>query len=368
MKVIMTGGGTGGHIYPAVAIADKIKKENPDAEILFVGTKHGLEKDLVPKNGYDIEFITVSGFNRKNLFKNVKTVRDLAKGNHESKLILKKFRPDVVIGTGGYVCGPIMHEAAKMGIPTYIHEQNAFPGVTNKLLEKSAQKVFIAFPAAAEHFHHKDKLIVTGNPVRKSFFKADRMQSRRELGIPEDAFVLMSFGGSQGAGRINSVMTDVISEIQEHKDIFTVFVTGKYYNKSVHEQLEERGIALAENVRLLEYIDNMDKYIAVCDLIVSRSGALTVSEITVCGRAAILVPSPNVTGNHQFYNAKAVTDAGGAVLIEDKDFTADILKEHVFALKNDRKKLAELEHGSRSAAPGDAAAAIYAVIYNEVFK
>jgi len=364
MKVIMTGGGTGGHIYPAVAIADKIKKKNPDAEILFVGTRRGLEKDLVPKNGYDIKFITVSGFNRKNLFKNVKTMRDLAKGSRESKKILEEFRPDAVIGTGGYVCGPVMRTAAKMGIPTYIHEQNAFPGVTNKLLEKSAKKVFIAFPAAAEHFHHKDKLIVTGNPVRKNFFKADQMQARKELGIPENAFVLMSFGGSRGAEKINSVMIDALPAFAGDKNIFTIFVTGKYYNQSVKEEIEARGITPSPNVRILEYIDNMDKYIAACDLVVSRAGALTVSEITVCGRASILVPSPNVTGNHQYYNAKAAADAGGAILAEDKDFTAELLKEHVFALKNDRKALAQLEHGSKNAAPGDAAE----IIYNEVFK
>ncbi len=364
MKVIMTGGGTGGHIYPAIAIADKIKSKNPDAEILFVGTKRGLECELVPKNGYDIEFITVSGFNRKNLIKNVKTLRDLAEGSRESKRILKKFKPDVVIGTGGYVCGPIMRTAAKMNIPTYIHEQNAFPGVTNKLLEKSAKKVFIAFPAAAEHFHHKDKLVVTGNPVRRNFFKAEKTQARKELDIPEDVFVLMSFGGSRGAEKINEVMLDALPDFAEKRNLFTVFVTGRYYIESVKKEICERDITLGKNVRLLEYIDNMDKYIAACDLVVSRAGALTVSEITVCGRASVLVPSPNVTGNHQYYNAKAVADAGGAILVEDKDFTAEVLKENVYKLMNDRKMLAELEHESKNAAPGDAAE----IIYNEVFK
>ncbi len=217
MKVIMTGGGTGGHIYPAIAIADKIKKEQPDAEILFVGTRKGLEKDLVPQNGYPIEFITVSGFYRKKLLKNVKTMRDLAKGNKEAKEILNRFRPDVVIGTGGYVCGPMVRAAAKRGIPTYIHEQNALPGITNRMLEKYVKKVFLAFADGASYFKQQDKLMVTGNPVRKNFFRADRETSRNALGIPEDSFVLMSFGGSQGAGKINDVMLASLAEFQKGK-------------------------------------------------------------------------------------------------------------------------------------------------------
>lgn len=359
MRVIMTGGGTGGHIYPAVAIADKIKEKHPDAEILFVGTTRGLEKDLVPRNGYPIEFITVSGFNRKNLLKNFKTVKDLAKGNMEAKAIIKKFKPDIVIGTGGYVCGPVVRAAAKMGIPSYIHEQNAFPGMTNKLLEKHVKKVFIAFEAATEYFKCKDKLVVTGNPVRKTFFEADRKAAREKLGIPQDAFMVMSFGGSQGAKKINDTMFPVMEAFNGKEGTYLVYGTGKYYYKSTLEKVSAKNIELKDNVQIKEYIDNMDQYIAAADLIVSRAGALAVSEITVCGRASVLVPSPNVTGNHQYYNAKAVADVGGAILVVEDEFTDELLLSAVFDLMNNREKLQKLEMCSKKAAPLHATEIIY---------
>ena len=197
MKVIMTGGGTGGHIYPAIAIADKIKERDPEAEILFVGTEKGLERELVPRSGYPIRFITVSGFNRKNMLKNIKVAKDLAKGSRQAKAILKEFMPDVVIGTGGYVCGPMVRAAHKKGIRTFVHEQNAFPGVTNKILEKYVDKVFISFEAAGEHFVHKEKLEITGNPVRKVFFEGDRPVCRKTLGLKPGDFALLCFGGSR---------------------------------------------------------------------------------------------------------------------------------------------------------------------------
>ncbi|MEG1584395.1 MAG: glycosyltransferase, partial [Anaerovorax sp.] len=197
MKVIMTGGGTGGHVYPAVAIADKIKRKHPEAEILFVGTEKGMERELVPANGYPIEFITVSGFNRKNLLKNIKTVQDLLKGDRGARKIIGAFKPDLVIGTGGYVCGPVVRAAHKMGIRTFIHEQNALPGMTNKMLEKSVEKVFISFPDAKSHFKNKKKLIVTGNPIRRNFILAGVENYREKLGIAPKEFVILCFGGSR---------------------------------------------------------------------------------------------------------------------------------------------------------------------------
>lgn len=364
MKVIMTGGGTGGHIYPAVAIADKIKEKNPDAEILFVGTQRGLEKTLVPQNGYPIEFITVSGFNRKNLLKNVKTVKDLMKGNHEAKSIIKSFKPDVVIGTGGYVCGPVVRAAAKMGIAAYIHEQNAFPGLTNKMLEKHVKNVFAAFEEAGEYFKQPEKMVVTGNPVRRTFFETDRAAARHTLGIPDDKFVVLSFGGSQGAAAVNNVVFSLMKELNGREDAVLVYATGKYYYDEMNARISEELPELHDNIRVLEYIDNMALYLAAADLVVSRSGALTVSEITVCGRASILVPSPNVTGNHQYFNAKAIADKGGAILINEADFNAELLISTVNELMADRTKLKALEEGSRKSAPKDAAE----IIYNKIFE
>ncbi|QIB70094.1 undecaprenyldiphospho-muramoylpentapeptide beta-N-acetylglucosaminyltransferase [Aminipila butyrica] len=359
MRVIMTGGGTGGHIYPAIAIADKIKENNPEAEILFVGTKRGLEKDLVPQNGYKIRFITVSGFNRKQLLKNVKVVKDLLKGSREAKKIIREFKPDVVIGTGGYVCGPVVRAAHKLGVKTFIHEQNAFPGMTNKMLEKYVDQVFISFADAEKYFKDKGKLVLSGNPVRQSFFQAVKSDSRKIIGEPEDRFVILCFGGSQGAGKINSVMAEVAESLSGVQDVSLYFVTGKGYYDQMTHLMKEKGIPEEDNIHLKKYISNMQDYISAADLVVSRAGALAVSEITVCGRASVLIPSPNVTGNHQYYNAKSVADKGGAILLEEKDLNSEALMKIISQFKTDPQKRRDMELASRTAAPNEATQIIY---------
>ncbi|MFV0518515.1 MAG: undecaprenyldiphospho-muramoylpentapeptide beta-N-acetylglucosaminyltransferase [Aminipila sp.] len=359
MKVIMTGGGTGGHIYPAIAIADKIKEKNPEAEILFVGTEKGLEKELVPQNGYQIKFITVSGFNRKNLIKNVKVVKDLLKGNKQAKKIIKDFKPDVVIGTGGYVCGPVVRAAHKLGIRTFIHEQNAFPGVTNKMLEKYVENVFISFQDAEKYFKNKDKLILSGNPVRKAFFYADKKTSRKNIGEDDSNFMILCFGGSRGAGKINEAMVEIAENLNGLKNVSLYFVTGAVYYDKILKELEEKGFHNKGNIYIEKYINNMQDYLGASDLVISRSGALTVSEITVCGKASILIPSPNVTGNHQYYNAKAVSDKGGAVILEEKDLCAEKLLSIISDFKINPQKVKRMEVSSLHAAPSDATEIIY---------
>lgn len=359
MRVIMTGGGTGGHIYPAIAIADKIKRRNPEAEIIFVGTRHGMEKDLVPKSGYDIRFITVSGFHRKQVWKNIKTVVDLAKGNREAKKILKEFAPDLVIGTGGYVCGPIVRAAHKKGIKTYIHEQNAFPGVTNKLLENYVDKVFISFAEAEAYFKHKEKLVVTGNPIRKSFRTSTMQDYRKKLGIADREFVILCFGGSLGADKINRIMVKSVEKLRGIADVKLFFITGKIHFNSIQQQLQQVGAIAGKQIQLLPYVDNMHEYLSAADLVISRSGALTVSEITACGKASILIPSPNVTGNHQFFNAKVPADKGGAVLIEEKDLTEEKLLGTILRLKNNKEALNAMGKASASVGRFDAVDIIY---------
>ncbi len=356
MKVIMTGGGTGGHIYPAIAIADKIKERYDDAEILFVGTERGLEKKLVPENGYPIEFITVEGFNRKNLLKNIEVMKKLHQGNKQAKKLMKEFQPDVVIGTGGYVCGPVVRAASKAGIKCYTHEQNAFPGMTNKLLESNVEKVFLGFPEAAEYFKKPEKHVVAGNPVRKAFFEADMKTSREKLGFAEDDFVLLVFGGSQGAGRINKAMIKVIETLNGVEGVHVCMATGtRYYDAILQELKETIGKEPADNIHILEYITNMDEYLSAADLVVSRSGALTVAEVTVCGKAAIFIPFPYATGNHQYYNAKAVADNGGAVIIEESDLTDEALVAEILKFKNDSELVKEMGVKSKECAPMDAA-------------
>lgn len=356
MKVIMTGGGTGGHIYPAIAIADKIKERYEDAEILFVGTETGLETKLVPENGYPIEYITVAGFNRKKPLKNIEVLKKLHKGNQQAKQIMKTFKPDVVIGTGGYVCGPVVRAAHKAGIKCYTHEQNAFPGVTNKILENHVDKVFLGFPEAAEHFKKPEKHVVAGNPVRKAFFDADPKTSREKLGFAEDDFVLLVFGGSQGAGRINKAMIKVIQAVNGMEGVQVCMATGtRYYEAILQELKEEMGEEPVANIHILEYISNMDEYLSAADLVVSRSGALTVAEVTVCGKAAVFIPFPYATGNHQYFNAKAVADNGGAVIIEEADLTDEALVTEILKFKNDPELVREMGAKSRACAPMDAA-------------
>ena len=342
MKVIMTGGGTGGHIYPAIAIADEIKSRHPDAEIIFVGTERGMEKDIVPKAGYPVKFITVSGLNRKNPIKLIKTLKDLNHGLHEAKQIIKEFKPDLVIGTGGYVCGPVMKTAAGMGIKTYIHEQNAFPGLTNKLLSRGAERVFVAFDDAKKYFKTKKEPVTVGNPVRHAFTEVDRQAARESLGVKEDEFMVLSFGGSLGAQRINDEMTVAAERLRDRVGLRIFFVTGKRYYNSIMENADKTNA----RVTYLQYIDDMPKYLNACDLAITRSGALTVSEITACGRASVMIPSPYVTNNHQYYNAKVVADRGGAILIEEKDLTNGEVADEIEQLMNDRQILEKMEKAS----------------------
>ena len=359
MRVIMTGGGTGGHIYPAIAIADKIAERTHDSEILFVGTTHGLEKDLVPKAGYPIKFVTAQGIDRKHLLRNIKVFADYNRGRSQAKKIIEEFKPDIVIGTGGYASGPVVKTAAAMGIPCYIHEQNAFPGVTNKMLEKSVRKVFLGFEEGGAYFKQKRKHVVTGNPVRAEFFTADRAKSREMLGLKDDEFMLLAFGGSQGAGKINKAMIDIVKRYNGIKEVQVFFATGKAYFDIIQTELEDAEIVLEDNIHMLEYIQDMQDYLSACDLVISRSGALSVSEIAVCGRPSILIPSPNVTGDHQTFNAKTISDKGGAVLLEEERLSGETLFEEIERLRKDPELLEEMAQATAKCAPVDATDIIY---------
>lgn len=366
MRVIMTGGGTGGHIYPAIAIADEIRRRKPEVKILFVGAERGLEKTLVPRRGYDIRLITVEGFDRKHLVKNVGVVRKLMKGNSQAKKIIHDFRPDVVVGTGGYASAPMVRAAQKAKIPTFIHEQNAYPGVTNKLLEKHVKNVFLGFALAAEYFKEQEKLIVSGNPVRDEFRNKDRLEARRALGFSEDDFIVLAFGGSQGAGRINKAMISVIRAMNGREGIQIVLGAGSYYYEGILESFREEGFRIEDNIRIIEYIDDMASFLAAADLVVSRSGALTVAETTVSGRPAIFIPSPIVTGNHQYYNALAVAKSGGAIIIEEKDLEDEKLIGEIERLKGDPEELERMAKASRQCAPDRATEIICDRILEEI--
>ncbi len=361
MKIIMTGGGTGGHIYPAIAIADKIKRRHPNVRILFVGTERGMEKDIVPKYGYEIRFIKARGLYRKNILKNLFTFTDLIKGSRQAEDIMDLFRPDLVIGTGGYVCGPVVRAAYKKGIKAYVHEQNAVPGLTNRLLEKYAEKVFTAFSASVPYFRHADKIVVTGNPVRKEFFISKLTDCRVRLGIGPKDFMLLCFGGSLGAGRLNDAIMDIIPSIVNIENSKLVFITGERYHDSIIRNLEASGVSIKENgsISVIPYAENIHDYFLAADLIVSRAGALTVSEITACGKPSILVPSPNVTGNHQYYNAKVAESAGGAIIVKEEELTKERLLGTVLRLMNNRDALNSMAKASKSMGKTDSVDVIY---------
>ncbi|PKM85098.1 MAG: undecaprenyldiphospho-muramoylpentapeptide beta-N-acetylglucosaminyltransferase [Firmicutes bacterium HGW-Firmicutes-11] len=359
MKIIMTGGGTGGHIYPAISIADKIRRKHPDAEILFIGTERGMEKNLVPQNGYDIRFISASGIHRRHFHRNFKTLVDFIKGTAQAKQILDEFRPDVVIGTGGYVCGPVIRAAGRRGIRTFLHEQNALPGLTNRLLERYAEKVFLSFPESKAYFKQPNKLVVTGNPIRKGFLFVGPGNGRDRLGLGDSDFGVLCFGGSLGSERINSVIEEIGEKLLAVPKLRLFFITGRKHFDEIKQRMSALPDELAQKLTLRPYVDDMNEYLLAADLVIGRAGALTIAEITACGKPSILIPSPNVTGNHQYYNAKVVADRGGAVLIEEKDLTEEKLFGTILRLMNHKPSLNAMASASASIGRLDSAEAIY---------
>ena len=355
MRVLLAGGGTGGHINPALAIASIIKAHEPDSEFLFAGTPNGMEMKLVPQAGYKVEPIKVAGFQRKltikNIQRNIKALCYLTTAGHRAKQIINGFKPDVVIGTGGYVSGPIVMQATKMGIPTLIHEQNAYPGITNKLLARKVSKVMLTVKEALEYFEKQDGEInytVTGLPVRPDILGRSKRQSRQQLGF-DDALCILSFGGSLGAGCINSTMTEAITwHVGNGFKINHIHGYGGMGKESVPQALEEAGIPLKSNrLRVTEYINDMDVCLSASDLVICRAGASTLAELEACGKASILIPSPNVAGNHQFYNAKVLEKAGAAIVIEQKDVTNEKIIEIIKDIYNNPAKLAKMSENAK---------------------
>ncbi len=353
----MSCAGTGGHIYPAIAIADRIKAAEPDSEIMFIGTREGMENRLVKAAGYEIQGIDASGFNRHNLLANFKTLRDMIKGGREVDEILDSFKPDIVFGTGGYVTGNVVKEAHKKGIRTYIHEQNAIPGLANKMLEAVADKVFISFESSREHFHHKEKLVLSGNPVRSGFTTLKRPECRASLGIGEGDIMILAFGGSLGADILNKSVVRLIDELPR-EGIKLYFITGKRYYDEIKKAVEGK---LWPGCELIPYADNMPELITASDVVISRSGAIAVSEITAAGRPSVLIPSPNVTNNHQYFNAKAIADAGAALMIEESAMGENYSEfiGMVLGLIRDKDKLSEMEKAAAAVGRTDAADIIY---------
>jgi UDP-N-acetylglucosamine--N-acetylmuramyl-(pentapeptide) pyrophosphoryl-undecaprenol N-acetylglucosamine transferase len=366
MKVLLAGGGTAGHINPALAIAGYIKNKRSDAEFLFIGNRGGMEQRLVPQAGFEIKSITISGFKRsfspKSMLENVKTVSRTFTSSREAKKIIAEFKPDICIGTGGYVSGPVIRTAAKMGIPCIIHEQNAYPGITNKMLAKSVKKVMLAVPDAKKYFDKNVDFVITGNPVRQEILTAKKEESRKELGL-DNRPVVLSFGGSLGARKINEAVADLVARSGIDGRYQHIHAYGSY-GDWFPQLVEEKGTDIADcpNLDIRPYIDNMPTCMAAADLVISRAGAITLSEIQTMGKPAILIPSPNVAENHQYHNAMALVNAGAADIIEEKDLTGAALMRKADKMLLNPEKLEKYSENSRKMAITDANERIYSVV------
>ncbi|MBQ8001454.1 MAG: undecaprenyldiphospho-muramoylpentapeptide beta-N-acetylglucosaminyltransferase [Ruminococcus sp.] len=366
MKVLLAGGGTAGHINPAIAIAQSIKAHEPDAQILFVGNEGGMEQRLVPASGFDIRSISIRGFKRsltpKAIAENIGTVFKAVSASNAAKKIIRDFAPDICIGTGGYVSGPVIRAAQKLRIPTVIHEQNAFPGVTTKMLSKGAKRVMLALDAARNHLDSSCNFVLTGNPVRPVILTADKEKARRTLGL-DSRPVVLSFGGSLGARKINENMAPLIARSGMDKRYQHIHAYGQY-GKWLPDLVKEKGadISKCPNLDVREYIDNMDVCMAAADVVVCRCGAITLSEIQIMGKPSVLIPSPTVAENHQFHNAMALVNEKAASVIEEKDLTPERLTQEIDRLLSDANLLALYGCNAKKMAICDANERIYRVI------
>ncbi|MDE6784467.1 MAG: undecaprenyldiphospho-muramoylpentapeptide beta-N-acetylglucosaminyltransferase [Ruminococcus sp.] len=374
MKVLISCGGTGGHINPGLAIADIIKFKYPDTEFLFAGTPKGMESRLVPQAGYRIEPIKVAGFQRslsfENIGRNAKALAYLAASGKRAKEIISGFKPDIAIGTGGYAAGPVIRKAAKMGIPTAIHEQNAYPGITNKLLSKEVDHVMLTVKEALDFMDKGSfEYSITGLPVRSSISGISKAEARKKLGFNND-FTILSFGGSLGAGCINETMAEAIKwHTQKGLKINHIHGYGGMGKDTFPQAMSENSIPLkSSRLRITEYINDMEVCLAAADLVICRSGASTLAELEAAGRASILIPSPIVAGNHQYHNAMVLGKAGAAEVIEQKDASPERLIAEIELLYNNPDKVRKMSESAGSLFLKDTNQRILAVIDSLIKK
>lgn len=366
MRIIFAGGGTAGHINPALAVAGYVREQQPDAQILYVGAVGGMEERLVKQAGLEFRGIKISGFSRKltllGLKKNVTTLKRIITASIESRKIIEEFKPDICVGTGGYVSGPVLRKAAQMGIPVIIHEQNAFPGITTKMLAHKAEYVMLAVEQAKKFFDDKCKVVITGNPVRKEVVSATQKEAKAKLKLDERP-VILSFGGSLGARKINEAVIELIADTAKTDAFQHIHAYGQF-GQWFLPSLEDKGVRPSEhpNLDIREYINDMQTCLAAADLVICRAGAITLSELQAQGKASILIPSPNVAENHQYHNAMALVSNRAASIIEEKDLTGEVLVRKVKELLSQPDLLREYQQNARKMAICDANERIYAII------
>ena len=357
MRILLSGGGTAGHINPAIAIAKYACEQDKNTEILFVGTKKGLEKTLVPKENFDIKFVNVEGLGKGISLKSALSAAKLGTATLKSVAIMKKFKPDIVVGTGGYVCASSVLAAKILKIPAVIHEQNVFPGAAVKFLSNKCSATLISFEESKKYLKGVSNLVLTGNPIRPAILESNRDVCISSLGVKTPK-VILAFGGSLGAARINDVMVEFIKRNKNLSDITLYFATGKRDFERITKLVGD----VPPNIKILEYIDNMDIVMNAADVVLCRSGAITLAEICALGKPSVLVPSPNVTNNHQEYNARALSDRGAAITITEEQFNVDSLEKAVFKIINDDSFAKEMSQKSRDMGITDACAKIYDIM------
>lgn len=368
MRAIIAAAGTAGHINPGIAIANEIKRQEKDSKIIFIGTTRGLENDLVPRAGYELRTIEAYGLSKKLSIDNLKKMYKTLKGFGEAKKIIKEFQPDVVIGTGGYICGATISEAHKLGIPTLLHESNAFPGKAIKILARKTDTILVSFKDAIPRIKNAKNVVFTGTPVKiKKINYTNEMKKNKikELGLKEDKPIVLIFGGSQGAQKINEAIIEII-ENNFNKNYQVIWATGPKQYDIIKEELDNKhkNINRIENMKIVPYIYNMEEIMNLVDLIVARSGAMTVTEISNLGKPSILVPLPNVSHNHQLYNAKVLENIGAAKIILNDELTGKILNEQIEKIVLDEKEMLHMGEKALSMATSN----VEEKIYNEIKK
>lgn len=333
MKVVIAAAGTGGHINPGIAIANKIKEEQKGSEIVFIGTTRGLENDLVPRAGYELKTIDAYGLSKKISIENIKKMYKTYKGLGQAKRILEEFKPDIVIGTGGYICGAVITAANKLGIPTILHESNAFPGKAVKMLAKKVDTILVSFEDAKDRIKNANKIVCTGTPIKiqkKRYNLNQRDKIIKECGLDNTKPIVLVYGGSQGAQKINEALIEII-ENKLNKVYQVIWATGPKQYDVIKEKLEDKNINinLIPNMKIMPYIYNMEEIMNISDLIVARSGAMTITEISSLEKASILIPLPNVSNNHQLYNAKVLENVKAAKIIENDMLKGKLLNSTI---------------------------------------
>ncbi len=361
LRIIISGGGTGGHIFPAVSIANAIRAKYPEAKILFVGALGRMEMQRVPAAGYEIVGLPISGFNRKNMLKNVVVLYRIWKSQQMAKKIIRKFNPMAAVGVGGYASGPMLNQCTKMGIPCLIQEQNSYAGVTNKILSKKVDRICVAYDGM-ERFFPADKIVKTGNPVRQALLdtKLTKAEALKSLGLSEDKKTILIVGGSLGARTVNESVLQNLDMIKESGVQF-IWQTGKYYNASIMAELKQRGTV--PSLHVTDFISDMGAAYKAADLVISRAGASSISEFCLIGKPVILVPSPNVAEDHQTKNAMALVNKNAALYVKDADAPAEVVKLALQTVKDDAR-LKELSENILKLALPDSAD----IIANEVVK